>query len=524
MFPRKVRAAIEPYRDRERSLAFVVPLIIDWVRLEMDPKACRRSLENMIEHFDLPRALFRPEGIEEGGMFVTDDYVFPTPDHEWELSLRIPTTEPQPQPSEPEAIVHSMFGPFFSEADIRKVVGLVHRSAPWVDPTIKIVETLNGDTFVDERVRFKPAHAADVESLFRVAAHTKDATAFRAACHALRPGVVDRMLELRSGPPEERWPEIDAPGIYRREHASLVIRSKTTTLLVDPICFWRQYHHLWRAPTNFGVDAFDGILITHGHADHYNIPSILYYAQGKDTPVVVPRVPRVNGMSPVDMQRALAMFGQSAIAPQWHSTLRIGDIAVDILPFYGEQPTRDAPGSNPAVRNWGNCYRVTTPEFSALILADSGTYPAGTMSDVLKASVRRRGPADALLCSLPRFLSPFFLGLDDYYTYLPFSRLQELFQLLLDGTLPSVTPGAEGAVASCEAACARYYLPYGNGFRGVGEPVLDVSGDGQPSEAALLDEMRASLSRRGVATDPLPWNTGDAVHFADGRASLRPYR
>src|SRR5207249_8135753 len=129
------------------------------------------------------------------------------------------------------------------------------------------------------------------------------------------------------------------------------------------------------------------------------------------------------------------------------------------LPYYGEQPVHDGEGPPSDVRNWGSCYRFTTPQMTAIALIDSGVDPLGNMVDVVRDSSARSGPVDFLLSSLARFPSPFFLGLPHYYLSLPFDRLRQLFDLLVAGTLPSVTLGPEGVVDACRAGQPRYYLP-----------------------------------------------------------------
>src|SRR5262249_30174681 len=136
--------------------------------------------------------------------------------------------------------------------------------------------------------------------------------------------------------------------------------------------------------------------------------------------IVVPPVPRTSILSPNDMMPTLRMFGLNSIAPAWGSSLEFGDIQVDVLPFFGEQPVRDGEGPQAGLRNWGSCYRFTTPDFSAIAVIDSGVDPLGDMADVVRASREKSGPVDFLLSSLPRFHCPFFLGLPQYYLTLPF--------------------------------------------------------------------------------------------------------
>jgi L-ascorbate metabolism protein UlaG (beta-lactamase superfamily) len=318
------------------------------------------------------------------------------------------------------------------------------------------------------------------------------------------PAAVRRRLAAR--PTTSQFPGPDQPGLYRREHGCAVIRSRTTTIVLDPVAYWMP--HAPRAP----LDGVDAIFITHGHADHFSLPSILALAPDPTTPVVVPPVPRPSLLAPNDMAAALRLFGQRALAPAWGTSVRIGDIEVDVLPFYGEQPVREGPGGVAGLRNWGSCYRFNTPDFSALALIDSGVDPEGSMVAVAEDSARRRGPVDFVLSSLPRFGSPFFFGLPHYYLALPFARLGELHRQHLASTLPSVTPGPEGIAEVCAAARARHYLPYGNGFEGLGRPIRDVGMNiGEPSEAEALGRLRGFLAERTSATVAVDWNPGDHV-------------
>src|SRR5262249_17454335 len=122
-----------------------------------------------------------------------------------------------------------------------------------------------------------------------------------------------------SPPPE--FPRIEEPGIYRREHGCVIIRSRTTAIMLDPVAFWMPQG--LRSPVAI-AGPIDAIFIPHGHADHFNIASILAYAKNADTPVVVPPVPRASLLAPNDMLATLRMFGQTALAPAWGSSLLFG--------------------------------------------------------------------------------------------------------------------------------------------------------------------------------------------------------
>jgi hypothetical protein len=139
------------------------------------------------------------------------------------------------------------------------------------------------------------------------------------------------------------------------------------------------------------------------------------------------------------------------------------------------------------------------------------------MGDVVDASREEKGPADFLLSSLPRFHCPFFFGLPQYYLTLPFARLRALFDQHARGRLPTVTPGPDGIVDVCRAGRPRYYLPYGNGFEGIGKSITDVGMFiGEPPEHEIVRYLADRFAHHGLPTIPLAWNPGDRIGLAPG--------
>jgi L-ascorbate metabolism protein UlaG (beta-lactamase superfamily) len=466
----------------------------------------------ILKRHNIPADLIRLEALKDGGLIANERYLFPALEG-WLLRVAIRDASTNAVVGLPLPLEDFLLSP----QEFAQIMATLRQGMPWSKasgqgPPPTLAEEFSLPT--DKVAQFLEVLRLPTES-----------TTFESACAALSPSLAEAYRRARDTfAPLSEFPRVDAPGIYRREHASLIIRSRTTSIIVDPVCLWRGYPNLWEAPTRCDAE-IDAIFITHGHSDHFNIPSILYCARRADVPVIVPHVPRPNCLSVFDMRDALRSFGQNASAPQWWSTVVIGDIVVDILPFYGEQPTRSSPGAPPAIRNWGNCYRFNTPEFSTLVLVDSGVDPAGSMEDVVRISRQQRGDPDVLLTSAAIFLSPFFGGLMNNYMAVPVARLRTLLEDFKALRLPSVTPGPQGIPDLCAASGARYYLTYGNGFgTHIGAPILDVSGEGQPGEQILLQQIQRDIEAKCIATQAVMWSPGDVATIKNGVLKVLAFR
>jgi hypothetical protein len=334
----------------------------------------------------------------------------------------------------------------------------------------------------------------------------------------ISPSLADAIPEDAS---KRRWPPISSPGVYRREHACIAIRSRSTTIVLDPIALEPTLPGLQLCPGNDGSSSPDAVLITHSHGDHWHLPSIFACA-GPKPRVIVPYVPRANVLCPTRFVNELKACGARAIAAKWWTTLVIGDMEIDVLPFYGEQPTRRPPSPPDGVRSWGNCYRITTADFSVAVIVDGGTDPAGSMAEVMALSCAKRGPLDLLLSCTRDFASPFFDGLPHFWSCLPLRQLRGLYALSRDGRLPATVAGLDGLVEICAAARARYFAPYAQGFFGLRAAIADIDwGDGHgPSEKSQAVTLHKRLGERQVATKILRWNPGDAVRFSRGSARV----
>jgi L-ascorbate metabolism protein UlaG (beta-lactamase superfamily) len=313
--------------------------------------------------------------------------------------------------------------------------------------------------------------------------------------------------------PTGRWPAIEAPGIYRREHASLVIRTAGTTLLVDP----QSRRDGWtsnagRYPIDATPLAPDCVLVTHGHGDHWHLPSLLGAVPSPDTPVVVPPVPRRNLLTPLTMAAELAMCGQRVAVPAWDTVFEVGDVRVQVLPFYGEQPTTELAPCDPDLRNFGSCYRFDTSHWSAMILVDAGRDAAGDILDAIQCSVARYGPVDVLLSCCFEFPEAINLGLPDYFVTVPFDQLRRIHVAQSAGKARPITLGPRGVARACAIAQARYFLPYAHGFRGIGEDPASAEGGAQRESAQLLQVGR-HLAELGGTTELVSWRPGDVARI-----------
>jgi L-ascorbate metabolism protein UlaG (beta-lactamase superfamily) len=436
------------------------PLLAGLLRLHFDPRLSQKLLE--AANAPLPRPLLRPGAVEDGGLLVEDAVLFPD-EGSWWCVLQQGEARWR-TPLEPEDV---------------PVVADFLRSAARASTLEEVREAW---PFDDESWR---------DSLFLPT------------------------------PPEHPWPEPSGPGLYRREHASVLVSSRTTSVLVDPIPLQRRMNHIGKVPGNLSPESVGAVAITHGHVDHWHVPSLLAHLPGQDTPVLVPRVPRVNLLTLQDFSQVLRTCGQRAWAPEWGEAPRVGDIQVDVLPFYGEQPTAVGPRPPEGLRSWGNCYRFSTEDFSCLVLVDSGDDPEGRMAEVVARSRQERGPVDVVLACQREFFSPFFGGLSHYWATLSWDSLRRLYAEHQAGQLRSATAGPAGIAELCAAAGARYFLPYANGFEGVGRSITDVGwGDGEPSEAHCNARVREELARLGARTEVVDWKPGDVARFERGRLVL----
>lgn len=360
---------------------------------------------------------------------------------------------------------------------------------------------------------------ADLGRMFQLCARGIHIEAeVRAAVDDTLPGLLDALITTGVVEPSSAPPIAFAPrhvhGVTRLQHASVLLQSATTAVLVDP-----HLHSGYEPGTlrnnvrRYDLEGrVDAILLSHSHADHYHWPTLLTFR--RDLPIVVPRVEHGNLLCE-DMAARLRSLGFTAVFdPAWYgSPVVVGDIEIHALPFYGEQPLVDGTLRDPRLRNWGNTYVVRTPAYAAWIVIDSGDDLAGRAVDVGGHIRATWGGVDLVMSNLREFgiPHPFYITGDGaYWLALPGDAIAQLPRLRGQ----QLTLGPAGVAEICRAANARWFLPYAHMWAEPGEP-----GDGEPE---LIARLGAELARRRASTRILDWRVGDFARVGSGRIERIP--
>lgn len=309
-------------------------------------------------------------------------------------------------------------------------------------------------------------------------------------------------------------------------HNTVVVRSERSTVVLDPYLFPHSPAH----PPGYqpfrvaDVGHVDAVLITHSHPDHFDPGSLLQFPL--ETRVVVPVLERETLLA-VDMARRLRELGfTDVVSLAWGQRTSVGDVEVEALPFFGEQPT-DGDVLHPDVRNNGNTYVVRTPRIAAAFLADSGRDGAGDVKHVAEASRRRDGPVDVVFSGYRGWITyPVQLVLSSVGRYILFVPpwLWAARQRLMNDV--------HDAVDVAERWGARWLVPYADGGApwhwnvGLG-PRLDGQVRENPGFDPLPDRLVDAARQRvvgpdgsttGSSTRVLLLRPGDSVIDARGDA------
>lgn len=302
-------------------------------------------------------------------------------------------------------------------------------------------------------------------------------------------------------------------GVYRLQHACILVRYRGVGILVDP--------HLHSGFTiDYGDDVtlemlkpfVDAIVLTHPHEDHMYLTTLLMF--DAEIPIVVPPAAG-NSIVSCDMTALLRAAGfRNVVAPAWWAEpVRIGEILVHALPFYGEQMLVDRAIPNPAFRNAGSTYLFETGAHRTWILIDSGREHLGTMWQAAEEVYRRFGAVDAVLSNLSEFtmFGPYYINSGLNWLCLPAddkSRMPDMRKHLM-------TLGPSGAARVCKNVRARRYAPYAHWWG----PVAALGGtsggtsDQERYEAKQLVRLREQFAANGARTEIVEWVIGERLAF-----------
>jgi hypothetical protein len=310
-----------------------------------------------------------------------------------------------------------------------------------------------------------------------------------------------------SAPPIDFAPR-GVPGVTRLQHASLLFQSATTGVLVDP-----HLHTSYEPSTlkrNIRRHDLDGrvqaILLSHSHSDHYDLATLCTFA--RDTPIVVPKVPR-DSLLCENMAARLRSLGFTRVidVPWYAPPIVVGDIEIEVLPFYGEQPLVGGITRDPAVRNWGNTYFLKTPAYTAWILIDSGDDAAGRSVHVARHVRTTYGGVDLVFSNLRTFypFTPTYItGAGHYWFALPPDIMADFSRIAGE----CLTLGPRGVADVCAAAGARSFLPYAHLWAEPGQHAED--------ELDLVAELETELTCRQSPTRVIRWRVGDFANVEGG--------
>jgi L-ascorbate metabolism protein UlaG (beta-lactamase superfamily) len=290
-------------------------------------------------------------------------------------------------------------------------------------------------------------------------------------------------------------------------HNAVLVCSGSTRILLDPLLLagGQSFPATYQPLQVRDLPPLDAVLITHSHRDHFDIASLVQFAP--DTRLVVPRVERETLLAAHMADRAREVGFTYVTELDWWQSLRIGDVEVHALPFYGEQPT-DGEMLHPAIRNAGNLYLVRTPRLSAAFLVDAGRDGQGDVRQVAAQARERYGPVDVVFSGYRGWLTypvqHIFSSVARYILFVPPAQWTVRQQIMNT---------ADDALDVAERWGARYLVPYADG----GAPWYWRIGLGP-----RLDAERSEV----VAFDPVPERVAEAAanrtQTPDGRILSSP--
>jgi len=283
-----------------------------------------------------------------------------------------------------------------------------------------------------------------------------------------------------------------APAVTFLGHSALLMRSRKSAIIVDPIFSAR----LGSPPAVFDIARMklDAICCSHAHWDHCNPGTLLRF--DKDTPVLIPAIRRPTAFNP-PMVPMLKLLGFSDVreAELWRPS-RFGEVEIVPLPFHGEQ---DEPGAE--IDHY--TYMFNADGFAVYGGVDCYRDSFGDMRQILERAAAYK--PDVAFLPVSRMTYEYrWGGVNEFCRYLDRSLLGRSFQY---------TAGSDFAAELAAISGARFAVPYAT---------FTFS-----RFAAELEEIRfgAVLGRHSRAKSFYPLRPMDSLTPADlsdgARASMR---
>ncbi|WP_342089393.1 MBL fold metallo-hydrolase [Dyadobacter sp. OTU695] len=146
-------------------------------------------------------------------------------------------------------------------------------------------------------------------------------------------------------------------------HACILIETRETTILVDPLISYYGYHSDVEHFSDADLpDVIDYVLITHNHQDHILFETLLPLRH-KIKNIIVPRT-NSGKLEDPDLRLMFNSIGfNNVIAMDEMQTINFEDVEISALPFTGEHSDLNILTKS--------CYYVRVGEFKLIFLADS---------------------------------------------------------------------------------------------------------------------------------------------------------
>ena len=260
--------------------------------------------------------------------------------------------------------------------------------------------------------------------------------------------------------------EVPPAGTYVIGHSGVLVRGETGGIVIDPVVLGALAGRR-AVPVGALRRAATAVALTHGHFDHYHLPTLLALSE---LTAMVPRVPRATVVCE-DIARRLEEFGVPGVMrTEWGQRIEVDDLVVHVLPFVGEQFLVNE--VHPDVRNWGQCYVVEAAGRRTMVLADSGFEKGRDVFGVVEGWVAENGAVDVVICQSIALRPSFASGDPDLQLTGLLVPHRAVDALRLQRPEERVTLAVEDLPRLCRAAGAKVLVPHGQFGFDVGSPAV----------------------------------------------------